>query len=205
MVKKSIVFVVLTLFLFGLFMGIYINTDKTIESAKEKLIRLHVIANSDSPSDQALKLYVRDMVIAKISSRLTGAKDKDAAKSIIMESIDEIEDAAKDAIASRGYSYPVRVALEEASFPTKSYGPLTLPAGTYDALNIKIGEAQGKNWWCVMFPPLCFIDIAHGEASGSSIEELKEQLTEKEYALLVKNECQALDLLTYRIFRQLKR
>jgi len=183
--KKTAAFVVLTLFVFGILMTIYINTDKEMNNISGKLIRLHIVANSDSPQDQTLKLKVRDEVIKNLSPKLETLKDIDEVRTVINENLPYIETIAQNIVDTQGMIYKVDAVLENHNFPTKMYGNLTLPAGTYQALNINIGKAEGKNWWCVMFPPLCFTDIAHGVAPEKTMEQLKQTLSEEEYKLVV--------------------
>ncbi len=121
----------------------------------ENLIRLHVVANSDSAEDQSLKLAVRDEVLLKLNALLAGCRDKSAAEKIIRENRELLTAAASDKIAERGKSYPVSASLERESFPTVRYGGFSLPAGSYTSLRITIGKGAGQNWWCVVFPPLC--------------------------------------------------
>lgn len=186
LLKYKIGFFILTfLFIFGLLMNIYIDTDRKLADVPDKIIRLHVVANSDSPEDQQLKLQVRDKVIGRMSGRFEGLKDIAEVKGVIEGSLGEIETIARETIEENGKLYNVNAAFARTDFPTKTYGNLTLPAGTYQALNIVIGEGKGKNWWCVMFPPLCFIDIAHGVVPEKTMNELKESLTDEEYRLLL--------------------
>ena len=179
------IFLLVTFFVFGVFVSIYINTDKVLSDVSDKIIRLHVVANSDSPEDQQLKLQVRDKVINTMSGRFEGLKDITEVKSAIEKSLGEIETIARGAIEENGKLYGVKAVFSKIDFPTKVYGNLTLPAGSYQALNIVIGEGEGKNWWCVMFPPLCFIDVAHGVVPEKTMKELKESLTDEEYRLLL--------------------
>ncbi|HWR61348.1 MAG TPA: stage II sporulation protein R [Clostridia bacterium] len=172
-------------FFFGILMNIYISTDRELSGVADKIIRLHVVANSDSPSDQQLKLQVRDKVIQKMNARFEGLKDVEEVKRVIAGSLGEIESIAREAVEEDGKHYSVKAALAQTDFPTKTYGKLTLPAGTYQALNIVIGEGRGKNWWCVMFPPLCFIDVAHGVVPEETMKELETSLTDEEYSLMV--------------------
>lgn len=171
-------------FVFGILTGIYINTDMALADMPEKIIRLHVVANSDSPADQQLKLQVRDKIISSMSGRFEGLKDISEVKGIIRESLTEIEAAAIEIIRENRKNYSVKAAFAETDFPTRAYGSITLPAGKYQALNIVIGEGKGKNWWCVMFPPLCFTDVAHGVVAEEAMKEFKASLTEEEYRLL---------------------
>ena len=178
-------FLIAFFFVFGILTGIYINTDMALADVPEKIIRLHVVANSDSPVDQQLKLQVRDEIISSMSGRLEGLKDISEVKSIVQGSLAEIEAAAREVIEENRKLYGVKAAFTEMDFPTRAYGNITLPAGTYQALNIVIGEGKGKNWWCVMFPPLCFIDVAHGVIAEETMKELRTSLTEEEYSLLI--------------------
>ncbi len=178
-------FLIAFFFVFGILTGIYINTDMALADVPEKIIRLHVVANSDSPVDQQLKLQVRDKIISSMSGRLEGLKDISEVKSIVQGSLAEIEAAAREVIEENRKLYGVKAAFTEMDFPTRAYGNITLPAGTYQALNIVIGEGKGKNWWCVMFPPLCFIDVAHGVIAEETMKELRTSLTEEEYSLLI--------------------
>ena len=178
-------FLIAFFFIFGLLMSIYINTDMELSDVPDKIIRLHVVANSDSTEDQQLKLQVRDKIIGRMNARFEGIKDISEVKSIIEGSLGEIEAVARETIEDNGKPYDVKAAFTTLDFPTKAYGNLTLPAGTYQALNIVIGNGKGKNWWCVMFPPLCFIDVAHGVVPEKTTSQLKKTLTNEEYSILV--------------------
>ena len=178
-------FLLFTFFVFGVLVSVYINTDRELADVSDKIIRLHVVANSDSPEDQQLKLQVRDRVINTMSGRFESLKDVSEVKRTIEGSLGEIEAIASQTIRENGKLYDVKAVFERTDFPTKIYGNLTLPAGSYQALNIVIGSGEGKNWWCVMFPPLCFIDVAHGVVPESTMKQLKESLTEEEYKLLL--------------------
>ncbi len=123
-----------------------------------ELIRFHVIANSDSYADQSLKLHVRDSIVNEMKVRFRTANNRQEAEQIIVASMDEIKELAQHQIQLEGKQYPVEVKIGDYDFPTKSYGNLTLPAGNYHAVRVIIGEGKGKNWWCVLFPPLCFVD-----------------------------------------------
>lgn len=144
-----------------------------------KVIRLHVLANSDSEEDQALKLKVRDAVLAEASEALKGTKNQQDARQNLTALLPELEKTAQSAVAANGYDYPVRAELAETSFPTKEYDGFSLPAGEYLALRILIGEAAGKNWWCVVFPPLCTT-----AASDFPTVALDAGLTDQEVALI---------------------
>lgn len=123
------------------------------------LIRFHVIANSDSVCDQAVKLKVRDAVLDQINDALSKAASKEEAAAILNAKNDALMETANAVLAAEGFSYRAEAKLETSLFPTKTYGNLTLPAGKYNAYRIILGEGKGKNWWCVLYPPLCFVDI----------------------------------------------
>ena len=183
--NKIIAFLIITFFTFGLITQIYANTDKEMAAVSDKIIRLHVIANSDSPEDQALKLKVRDEIIKNISPKFENLKNIEEVKSVISDNLTEIENIAASVIETNGKSYKIVAKLGSFDFPTKVYGNITLPAGKYQALDVVIGRGEGKNWWCVMFPPLCFIDIAHGVSPEDATKKLKAALTEDEYKLVI--------------------
>ena len=121
----------------------------------DKVVRLHVLANSDREEDQALKLRVRDAVLARATEILEQSADRREAEARLRGALLELERIAREEIAAAGYDYPVTAQLADTAFPTKEYEGFTLPAGDYLALRIVIGEGAGQNWWCVVFPPLC--------------------------------------------------
>ena len=123
----------------------------------DDVIRLHVLANSDSEEDQALKLKVRDGVIEKVSELLEDCEGREEAIEVLSreESQREIERTAAEIISGEGYGYSVKVSLGEEEYPRKNYDSLCFPSGTYTSLRVQIGEAEGQNWWCVLFPQLC--------------------------------------------------
>lgn len=122
------------------------------------LIRLHVLANSDSPADQRLKLLVRDAVVNYLAPKLEGVNDKSQVRQIIAENKIELISLSSRILLAQGAYYPVDIEIGVFDFPVKSYGDIVLPAGKYEAVRVLIGDAEGANWWCVLFPPLCFID-----------------------------------------------
>ena len=163
---------------------------------KDKLIRFHVIANSDSDKDQKLKLKVRDEVISYLQPKLENSNSIEESEKIIKNEYKTLENISKKVISKNGYNYIVKVGLEYSNFPAKQYSSVVLPAGKYKALRIIIGEGKGKNWWCVMFPPLCFIDDQNGIIDEKTDKKLKEVLTQEEYDLIMaknKNEVKNLE------------
>lgn len=152
------------------------------ETYKEKLIRFHVLANSDSPRDQELKLKVRDKVIDFMGEKFAGSESMEETRAIVHENMEDMKSLALEEIKENGRDYDVEIRLEPYQFPTKSYGEFTLPAGEYEAVRILIGQAKGENWWCVMFPPLCFVDARNGLTDKKTDEKMKKHLTQEEYS-----------------------
>jgi stage II sporulation protein R len=151
----------------------------------EDIIRFHVIANSDSAEDQALKLTVKDTLVESLKPFLNDTGTITQARTVISDKLTYLQEIAEQIIQQNGYNYPVKVNLEECYFPLKIYGDYSFPAGTYEALKVQIGTAEGKNWWCVMFPPLCFVDETYSIVDEKSGETLKHLLTEEEYDSLI--------------------
>lgn len=152
-----------------------------------KILRLHVLANSDSPEDQALKLTVRDGILSYMDANAPDFQDVHEAKAWTTLHMENLQKTAEEILLSQGCCDTVSLELATCYFPVKTYGDLTFPAGDYDALRIKIGEAKGQNWWCVMYPPLCFTDATCCEFPQESREILERQLTETEYQSLQKD------------------
>ena len=182
-VMKSAVAIIVTLMVAA---GIVLNTysENMGRQLSSSLFRLHVIANSDSPGDQSLKRDVRDAVLVFMHEKLAASKDIANTKSIIENNLEEIKSIARDVILKQGMNFNVKTTLGIYPFPTKSYGDITLPAGNYQALRLVIGNGEGANWWCVVFPPLCFVDVTHGTVPDSVKKDLKDALTDEEYDIL---------------------
>ena len=159
-------------------------SDDVNKGLASNLIRLHVIANSDSKEDQALKHEVRDAILSYMREELKGSEDIEQTKFIINKDLAKIEEIARSVIEKSGKKYGVSTTLGAYPFPTKQYGDITLPAGEYQALKVVIGNAEGANWWCVLFPPLCFVDATHGTVPDSVKADLKDVLTEEEYKII---------------------
>lgn len=189
LLKNRLRILVLCLISLILTMTVVINGEiKKIDAAtvdyRDKLIRFHVIANSDSDKDQELKLKVRDKVIDYLQPKLAKSESIQESEKIIKSEYDNLKKISEDTIESNGYNYKVKVGIVYSNFPTKQYSNVVLPAGEYKALKIIIGEGQGRNWWCVMFPPLCFVDEEKGMIDKNTDEKLKQILTEEEYKLV---------------------
>ena len=189
-IKVRLVILILSLIAIISIMSISIKNeadkiDNVSESYKEKLIRFHVIANSDTNEDQELKLKVRDAVIAYLQPKLENSKSIEESEAIIKGEYDNLENISKKIISDNGYDYNVNIGLQYSNFPAKQYSSVVLPAGKYKALKIIIGQGKGKNWWCVMFPPLCFVDDQNGVINEKTDKKLKEILTSEEYDLIM--------------------
>ena len=143
------------------------HLGREMNEITQSVVRLHVVANSDSAEDQALKLKVRDAVIERCGEYFENSADKEETEAIILAHREEIEEVAESTLKENGCTDAVNVTYGKTVFPTKYYENFALPAGKYDALNVKIGNAEGQNWWCVVFPPLC---LAAAEDSGDEEE-----------------------------------
>ncbi len=144
-----------------------------------KLIRLHIIANSDSEDDQTLKLKVRDAVLDVISEETADTSSKSEAENVIKENMGELLRTANETICGEGYAYSVKAELGEEYCPTRDYTAFSLPAGKYTSLRVTIGDGQGRNWWCVVFPPIC---------SGAAIDDAETlNLSDEEVSLITKS------------------
>lgn len=183
------IFLLLLIMIFsGVVMG-FVKADAKKQSEIQtgiagEIIRFHVIANSDSKEDQNLKILVKDSLVTELSPYLKEVNSIDRARQILSEKLPDIQESAQAVIRDNGYDYPVHVSLEPCYFPLKVYGDYTFPPGTYEALRVKIGEAKGQNWWCVMFPPLCFVDETYSIVNEESEKQLKVLLTEEEFETL---------------------
>ncbi|MTI83132.1 MAG: stage II sporulation protein R [Firmicutes bacterium] len=171
--KLKYTLILASLAIAGLWAGWQLEDEQSVLAYnKDNLIRFHVIANSNTAEDQALKYQVRDVIIKAMSERFEKVKNVDRAREITKESLGDIEGLATDYVRSAGYNYPIKVSLGDYPFPAKSYNLgrsegeteyLTLPADTYEAVRVVIGEGNGANWWCILFPPLCFVDFTKSE------------------------------------------
>ncbi len=158
---------------------------KATEAAlASNVIRFHVLANSDEEMDQQLKLKVRDRVIKEASSMFDKSGDINAARCTVLDNLENIKAIAKDEIEKNGFNYDVNVSLGQSHFPTKTYGEIVLPAGSYEALKIEIGNAKGQNWWCVFFPPLCFVDESCVSYSSEAADKIKNAVGSQNAELL---------------------
>lgn len=146
-----------------------------------EVFRLHVIANSDTEKDQELKLKVKTRIVEYLKEILGEDAGLEETKEAVLTHLTEIEQEAENLIEEQGFDYPVEVVVEKTYFPEKTYGDCTFPAGEYEALKVKIGSAKGQNWWCVLYPSLCFLDDTYGIVTEEKKEDLKEVLTAEEF------------------------
>ena len=157
--------------------GIKIRQQSLQQGIAEKILRFHVLAASDTKEDQELKLKVRDAVGVYMEEELADALNKSESEELVRLHLGEIEAVAEQTIKEAGYDYPVTASLAYVEFPEKTYGAYVFPAGTYEALEVVIGEGKGHNWWCVMYPNLCF----SGSVYEVVDEEAEEVLSTEEY------------------------
>lgn len=189
--NKSIIYkilLLLSLLTIFVFFSAYSYVTAVSRNISDSVFRLHVIANSDSDEDQALKLKVRDKLLEYMNSLCSNTSSKEDAMRIANEHIEDFSKIAKDVILENGYDYDIEISVGECDFPTKNYGDVSLPAGTYDALRVKIGSASGHNWWCVMFPPLCFVDVSSGVVPEESKELLEDTMSDEEFDLITESD-----------------
>ena len=179
--KLFALFLILTLF-FSLSITYAKSVSRDISNS---VLRLHIIASSNSNTDQSLKLAVRDRILNEAGYLFKDIKSADEAATVASENLSKIIKIAEDEINRQGFHYSAQAEVGEFAFPTKSYGDITLPSGKYTALRIKIGNAKGENWWCVMYPPLCLTDgiMSYTDEAKS---QLKSDLSDEEYSLITK-------------------
>lgn len=184
--KKNLKMVIILIILFSIYIFIcaYSYVMATSEELSDSVFRLHIIANSDSGEDQNLKYVVRDNLLEYMNEICISCTSKEDVIEIVQEHLTDFQMIAEETIKEEGFSYSVNIEIGNFEFPTKTYGDISFPAGYYDALKVEIGEAEGQNWWCVMFPPLCFIDTTTGVVSDDSKEILQDNLSDEEYQII---------------------
>lgn len=153
--------------------------DRVNENIKQKVVRFHIRANSDSKKDQAEKLLVRDQVVKYLKPYMEHAKTKEEAEKVLASKKQEIAKVAKTTLKKNGRELPVKVYMTREEFPQKDYGSYVFPKGTYDALRIDLGDAAGHNWWCVMFPDLCITKESEAAKDKKTRKKLEQQVGEK--------------------------
>ena len=172
--KKYIHLFVASVILAGMLLSI--PFFDSCEDLTEDVLRVHILANSDSAADQSLKLSVRDRVVSQCSTYYDACSDKDEALAVTHEHLSEIEEIAEQEIRDHGFHYPVHAQVGEMRFDTRYYEDFTMPAGWYDALRLTIGEGEGQNWWCVMYPSLC--------VGAACKDEMRDKLDDGEYKVV---------------------
>lgn len=168
--------------------NIFLNleTKSTVSVLSHSAIRFHILANSDSVSDQALKMRVKESVVNYIYEKTGDFKTVDEAKNFILNNDKAIKSIATKAIADNGYDYTVSSTFGFSDFPVKTYGDVIFPKGTYTSYTIKIGNGKGHNWWCVLYPPLCFVDVSTGVLPDNSKKKLRDSLSDTQYHTVTK-------------------
>lgn len=158
--------------------------EETQEGLAEEVFRFHVLANSNSEADQSLKLEVRDAVLSYMKKSLPEDTTKEETKAWAEENLETLELVAEAEMRNHGYGYQAEAQVGIVDFPEKTYGDITFPAGDYEALQIVLGEGKGNNWWCVLYPNLCFIDSVYAVVPEEGKEEMENVLTEEEYEMV---------------------
>ncbi len=184
---KKRILILSILFTLYIFISCYFYASNSLNNIEDSVFRLHIIANSDSDEDQALKYKVRNNIISYMNKLCENSSSKEETIEIVKNHINDFKQIADKTIADNNFEYTSTVEIGNYKFPTKYYGDIALPSGNYDALEIKLGNSSGKNWWCVLYPSLCFVDVSFGVVPDSSKENLKNNLPDEEYALISEN------------------
>ena len=169
--------------LLTLLFGNLFQAEKTVSDLQQHVLRMHILANSDSDADQQLKYQVRDALLAS-SETLFGSSQPESRKALETTAkahLHEMETIAQQVVQEQGYFYPVKAELVTMPFTERTYEDLTMPAGTYEAIRITIGAAAGQNWWCVMYPNMCFSDTMYEVIDEDAKSSLKKVLSDDEY------------------------
>lgn len=162
--KRQMLVLSIILIFFTYIGGPLLEEKFPIEVSVPPVIRFHVRANSDTKEDQDLKLEVRDAILESMGEKFTDVTNIQESRDIVLANSDQIKAVSRSVIQSHGKNYDVNISLKEEEFPIRKYGNLVFPQGNYEALIVEIGEARGANWWCVMFPPICLVDVTHSTA-----------------------------------------
>ncbi len=161
-----------------------VRAQNAQQELAEEVFRFHVIANSDSKKDQQLKMQVKEQVLSYMKEHLPEDADLTQTRKWVQTHLKDMETVAETVVRKYNSNYKVSVTVEQVLFPKKTYGDITFPTGEYEALRIKIGEAKGQNWWCCLYPNLCFIDAVHAVVPESGKEELQTVLEEDSYEMI---------------------
>lgn len=156
------------------------------DDIRSKVLRLHILANSDSGADQQLKIKVRDRILTASSELFKKSANKEEAEKNVRANLDKIKKTAQDEVKREGFDYPVNAELVNMYFTTRTYDTVTLPAGNYDAVRITIGKAEGHNWWCVLFPSLCIPAASDKQKVGDVLDKDETQIVTNPDSVVVK-------------------
>ena len=182
--KINIIFILIILICIYTFMCAYSYATNISNDLSNSVLRLHIIANSDSEEDQNLKYIVRDNLLKYMNTLCINCTSKEEVIELVKKHQEDFKKIAENTVKSQGFSYPINIEIGNFKCPTKTDGDVSFPSGYYDALEVKIGTSSGQNWWCVMFPPLCFVDTSSGIVPTESKEVLFENLSEEEYRII---------------------
>lgn len=184
--SSKLKFIILLVFLLSLyiFISAYSYVKQVSYDLEKSVLRLHVIANSDDEKDQNLKYIVRDNLIEYMNTICFNITSKEEAIQTVSNHISDFKNIANNTIKENGFDYTASIELGNFEFPTKNYADISFPSGYYDALKVKIGKAEGQNWWCVLYPALCFVDTTTGIVPDNSKEDLQSNLNSEEYKII---------------------
>lgn len=185
--KDIILSIIIGLFIvcvYGIVNYSYVYSMNVHNDIKSNVIRFHVLANSDSDEDQQLKIYVKDSILEKYKDELLENDTREEAIAFFLDNMQDIENYANDLVQEQGYDYPVTCELAYTDFPTKQYNDIKLPAGEYLAFRVLIGAHEGQNFWCVLYPPLCYVDAVDQDNFSDAKNELKENISNDEFLLI---------------------
>ncbi len=183
-IKAKKILLLIILFAIYIYISAYSYVKTVSTGLSNNVFRLHIIANSNSVEDQNLKYIIRDNLIKYMNTLCKSCSSKEDVIYIAKNHLQDFKNITENIIKENGYSYQAQVEIGNFEFPTKNYGDISLPSGYYDALKVKIGQSSGENWWCVMFPPLCFINTSTGIVSTESKHILKQNLSNEEYLII---------------------
>lgn len=186
--KIKLISILTILFFIYIYLSAYSYVYSISSNLSNAVFRLHIIANSNSEEDQSLKYKVRDNLINYMNTLCKDCTSKEEIIKTCEENKVNFKKISDDTIQSEGFDYDTNIKIGHFMFPTKSYGDISLPSGMYDALRVEIGNSKGKNWWCVLYPSLCFVDMTSGILPDESKENLQESLSDEEYSVISNSE-----------------
>lgn len=181
---KSKIFTLFFLLILFIFLTAKSYANSIFTDLSSNIFRLHILANSDSEDDQQLKLRVRDEVLKYIKNLIQNCNTKDEVIGAVTNHLEDLYNISRKVISDNGYNYDIKIEIGNFYFPTKYYSNISMPSGNYDALRIKIGKSEGHNWWCSLFPALCFTDISNGMLDSVTQKKLEKTLSKEENQIL---------------------